>query len=107
MSLRKHQSIFLKNVAKLITWAFEQGYELTGGELYRTEEQQNIYRKNGTSKVQVSKHQKRLAIDLNLFIDGIYQTKTKPTESWQRIGKVCIQKIKQAMIGDGTAITLK
>lgn len=77
MSLRKHQSIFLKNVAKLITWAFEQGYELTGGELYRTEEQQNIYRKNGTSKVQVSKHQKRLAIDLNLFIDGIYQTKNE------------------------------
>ena len=75
MSLRKDQSIFLRNVAKLINWGFENGYELTGGELYRTDEQQAIYRKNGKSKVRVSKHQKRLAIDLNLFIGGVYQTK--------------------------------
>ena len=41
--MRKKQSIFILNVAKLIAWAFENGYELTVGEAYRTDEQQAIY----------------------------------------------------------------
>ena len=72
--MRKKQSIFILNVAKLIAWAFEQGYELTVGEAYRTEEQQAIYLQNGKSKAQRSRHQDKLAIDLNLFIDGVYRT---------------------------------
>lgn len=74
MTLREKQSTFIKNVAKLIIWAFEQGYELTAGELFRTEEQQQLYLKSGKSKAQRSRHQDRLAIDLNLFIDGVYKT---------------------------------
>ncbi len=74
MSLQKKQSIFLINVAKLILWANDQGYELTGGELHRSKEQQQIYLQTGKSKVAHSKHQDRLAIDLNLFINGVYQT---------------------------------
>ncbi len=73
MTLREKQSIFLLNVSKLIQWAFTQGYELTGGELLRTHEQQAIHLKNGKTKVKISKHQKKLAIDLNLFINGVYQ----------------------------------
>lgn len=76
--MRKKQSIFLRNVAKLITWAFENGYELTGGELTRTDEQQAIYRRKGLSKAVRSRHQDRLAIDLNLFINGVYQTTREP-----------------------------
>lgn len=60
----------MANLAKLILYAYEQGYELTGGELYRTQEQQDLHRAKGLSKVQVSQHQKRLAVDLNLFKDG-------------------------------------
>jgi len=74
MTLREFQSVFLRNVASLITWAFENGYELTGGELLRTKEQQEIYVNKGLSKTMNSQHLKKLAIDLNLFIDGIYQT---------------------------------
>lgn len=72
--MRKKQSVFLLNVADLIQWAFCNGYELTGGELWRPQEMQDIYLKQGKTKVKRSKHQDRLAIDLNLFIDGKYRT---------------------------------
>ncbi len=77
MGLRAKQSIFLKNVAKLILWAFENGFELTAGEMHRTQEQQDFYFKDGKSKVRKSPHQQRLAVDLNLFIDGKYITSNK------------------------------
>lgn len=70
MSLRSKQHIFLLNTAKLIFWLNENGYETTAGELYRTQEQQDIYYKNRLSKVKFSKHQERLAIDLNIFKNG-------------------------------------
>ncbi|RLI44530.1 hypothetical protein DRO61_12055 [Candidatus Bathyarchaeota archaeon] len=88
--MRAEQSIFLHNVAKLILWAFEQGYELTGGELHRTEDQQqlyyygfsieetngNLYLLQGEKKTKTlnSKHKNKLAVDLNLFINGKYIT---------------------------------
>ena len=71
--MRKKQSIFILNVAKLIAWAFEKGYELTVGEAYRTDEQQAIYLQQGKSKAARSRHQDKLAIDLNLFINGEYR----------------------------------
>lgn len=93
MTLREKQSVFISNVAKLITWAFENGYQLTIGEGLRTEEQQLLYfegytiKKLGSSlhfvkssrktKTLKSKHLEKLAIDLNLFIDGEYQTDAK------------------------------
>ena len=88
-TLNKKQSVFLQNVAKLITWAEANGFTLTGGELYRTDEQQDIYVRSGKSKTKRSKHQDRLAIDLNLFIDGKYITDTalyKPlAEYWKSL----------------------
>lgn len=78
MTLRQKQSIFLVNVANLILWACNEGYELTGGELWRTEEQQAFYLANKLSKAKRSKHQDRLAIDLNLFINGKYITTREP-----------------------------
>lgn len=76
MSLRKEQSIFLKNIAKLILWAFENGYELTGGELQRTMYQQRKYIQEGKSKTLRSRHLSKKALDLNLFIDGKYVADT-------------------------------
>jgi hypothetical protein len=74
-SINDDQSLFLQDVAKLISFAHTQkGIMLTGGELYRTAEQQAIYLAKGLTKVKLSQHQKRLAIDLNLFIDGVYQS---------------------------------
>ena len=70
MSLVKEQAAFLLDVAKLINFATEQGFVVTGGELSRTAEQQQIYMKTGRSKTMNSLHLKRCAIDLNFFKDG-------------------------------------
>ena len=70
MSLVQHQAAFLLDVTKLINKATEMGFAVTGGELFRTAEQQQIYLKTGRSKTMNSNHLKRLAIDLNFFKDG-------------------------------------
>jgi len=43
---------------------------ITGGELYRTAEQQKIYVAEGKSKTTNSNHLRRLAIDLNFIQNG-------------------------------------
>jgi peptidoglycan L-alanyl-D-glutamate endopeptidase CwlK len=70
MNLTDTQFEFLQDVAKLIEFAKNEGYKITGGELYRTAEQQAIYFNEGKSKAKMSQHQKRLAIDLNVFKNG-------------------------------------
>ena len=70
MSLVKEQSAFLLDVCKLIEHATESGWTVTGGELARTVEQQQIYVKSGRSKTMDSNHLKRCAVDLNFFRDG-------------------------------------
>jgi hypothetical protein len=76
-SLSSQQWLFLQHVAKLITWAADKGMQLTGGELYRPDATQRLYLAQGKSKVRFSRHQQRLAIDLNLFLAGVYQQHTE------------------------------
>lgn len=71
MSIINDQFSFLIDVCKLITEAEKQGFIVSGGELFRTPEQQDIYIKNGKSKTKNSYHLKRLAIDLNFFKPSI------------------------------------
>ena len=59
MSLSQEQAAFLLDACKLITYATEQGFVVTGGELARTPEQQAIYFKTGRSKTMNSIHLKR------------------------------------------------
>lgn len=70
MSLQSEQTAFLKDVVKLLTFASATGFDATGGELYRTQAQQDIYVKEGKSKTSNSYHLKRLAIDLHFFMDS-------------------------------------
>lgn len=70
MSLVNIQANFLLDVCKLIVYATEKGFVVTGGELARTAEQQEIYVKTGRSKTMQSLHLQRCAIDLNFFKDG-------------------------------------
>lgn len=72
MSTTDKQFEFLQDVAKLIQFCADNGYKITAGELFRTEEQQKIYVDTGRSTTMASKHRKRLAIDLNFFCDGQY-----------------------------------
>jgi len=70
MTLRGQQSFFVLLVGQLIEWAYEQGYELTFGECFRTQEQAEWNAQHGTG-ISNSLHRIRLAIDLNLFRDGV------------------------------------
>lgn len=82
MSLRKKQSQFVRMVGQLIAYADSLGYELTFGDAYRSPKV-----KYGHAR---SLHRKRLAIDLNLFIDGKWMKKTKDFKAlgayWESIG---------------------
>ena len=77
MSMTVNQAAFLLDACKLIQFATEQGYTVTGGELWRSPEQHAIYVKTGRSKTLNSRHLSRQAIDLNFFKDGqlIYDAK--------------------------------
>ena len=73
MTLHEAQSSHTLAVSKLITWAYEQGYELTWGEAFRTQEQAQWDATNHIGIVN-SVHCERLAVDLMLFKDGVYLT---------------------------------
>lgn len=71
MTIREKQSVFTQNIGRLIDFAFKEGYELTFGEAYRTDYQQAEYVRTGFSKTMSSRHLYRLAVDFNLFRNGI------------------------------------
>ena len=68
--LSDEQFEFLKDISKLINYCILKNIKITGGELYRTDYQHAENVRTGKSKTKRSKHQDRLAIDLNFFIDG-------------------------------------
>ena len=70
MSMVKMQHEFLQDVVKLLQKAYELGFVVTGGELWRPIEMQKLYVKMGRSKTMQSAHLNRLAIDFNFFLDG-------------------------------------
>jgi hypothetical protein len=70
MSRVSEQAAFLLDVCKLVQKAAEIGFVVTGGELWRTPDQQAIYVKTGRSKTMNSLHIDRRAVDLNFFVDG-------------------------------------
>jgi len=75
---------FLQDLSKLVDYADSLGYKLTGGELWRTMYQQRYNVAHGLSWTYNSKHLKRRAIDLNLFIDDRYQ---QTCEAYEILGQ--------------------
>lgn len=90
MKLSEKQRAFTLMVAELVFFAYARRMELTYGEAHRSAEQQELHRKSGRSRVRHSKHQDRLAVDMNLFVDGAYvRDKEKYRvlgEKWESIG---------------------
>jgi len=70
MSLSDQQFEFLKDVGLLIQFIANRGYKVTGGELYRPNEMQELYLQMGKTKSKISNHQHKMAIDLAIFIDN-------------------------------------
>lgn len=72
MSLSRAQQEFMRDVALLITYINDIGYECTGGDLYRDPRSHGKMHEKGVYGRAKSAHKQRLAIDLNLFKDGVY-----------------------------------
>lgn len=71
MSLLQEQFAFSKDVAALFLYLIDHGFNWSLGEALRTEYQQAEYVRTGRSKTSNSQHLKKLAIDLNIFKDGM------------------------------------
>ena len=79
MSLRKQQSEFALKITYLIQKIYAEGYEVTLGDAWAK-----------TGHKDGSFHYKRLAIDLNLFKDGVWlqdtESHTQFGEYWESLG---------------------
>ena len=74
MTLGDKQRLFTRLLANLLEFAHSRGYEITLGDAYRD---QRVHGKVGEKKGyghRSSCHKLRLAIDLNLFKNGIFLT---------------------------------
>jgi hypothetical protein len=93
MKLGERQRLFVKLLPRLIDYAYEQGYELTVGDAFRD------HRLHGKPGVKMgyghpnSNHKNKLAIDLNLFKDGVFlettEAHTPLGEFWEKLHPLC------------------
>jgi len=83
MTLRQKQSKFAAMTVSLFSHILQCGYEFTYGDAARID-------KKGHKEN--SKHYIRLAIDINLFLNGTFLTKTEDHEKfgifWESIGGI-------------------
>jgi hypothetical protein len=90
MTLSEKQQQFARMVFMLLAFVnTKNGYEVTFAQAYRSPERAAEKARLGTG-ISNSLHCKRLAIDLNLFVRGVYQTTTaahKPLgKFWKSLG---------------------
>jgi hypothetical protein len=83
VTLREKQSAFAALIPRLIDEALFRGYAVTLGEAWRSPDEAARLAKLGTG-IRASLHCDRLAIDLNFFVDGVYQTSS---DAHQAIGE--------------------
>lgn len=90
MKLGQKQRKFTRMIARLIEYAYSNGYELTFGDAYRDPRLHGDVGVKKSYSSANSLHKERLAVDFNLFKDGQYLTTTeahKPLgEYWESIG---------------------
>lgn len=89
-SLRERQSEFASKVPMLINKALELGYEVTLGDAYRDPRVHGSFGERKGYGESKSFHKLRLAIDINLYKEGKYLTKTEDHkvlgEYWESLG---------------------
>lgn len=82
MKLSAKRILFSRLLSELILWAAQNGYDLAIDQVKRTESEAKANAAKGTGIVN-SLHLIGLAADLNLYINGEYQT---TTEAHKKIG---------------------
>lgn len=95
-------------VADLIIFAYDHGYELTFGDAYRDPRVHGHVGQKQSYSSANSLHKERLAVDFNLFKDGVYLTRTEDHrplgEYWESIGGAWGGRFKSA---DGNHYSLE
>ena len=76
MKLSEKRILFTRLLAELILWAEKNGYDLALDQVKRTEAEAAANAVKG-SGIRNSLHLLGLAADLNLYINGVYQTTTE------------------------------
>lgn len=82
-TLLEKQTAFALFISKMIVWAYNEGYEVTFGEAWRSDETAKLDAQEGKG-IDNSLHRLRLAEDLNLFKDGKFLT---ATEDYKPLGE--------------------
>lgn len=90
MSLFEHQVLFTSLLPKLLNKAFELGYQVTLGDAYRDPRVFGVVGEQKGYGYSKSAHKQRLAIDLNLFKNGVFLQSTEDHkllgEFWESLG---------------------
>lgn len=93
MTLGEKQELFMRLLPRLIDHAHELGFEVRGGDLFRDERVHGKFGEKGGYGARHSMHKLRLAIDLNLFRDGVYLQDTEDHaelgEWWEEQHELC------------------
>jgi len=76
MTLREAQSLHVRLTAILIDYIYQEGYEATWGETVRSKAQAEANAQSGAG-ISNSLHLIGLAVDINLFKDGVYLPSTE------------------------------
>lgn len=89
-TLGQKQRMMAPMVAELIQFAYDMGYEVTFGDAYRDPRVHGAVGVKNSYSSANSVHKERLAVDLNLFKNGKYLTRTEDHqllgEFWESIG---------------------
>ena len=75
MALGEKQRAFARLVGRLLTHADTLGFQITLGNAFRSPEEAARLAALGLG-IKNSLHTKRLALDINLFVDGVYRADT-------------------------------
>ena len=93
MTLGQRQRLFTQLISKLITFAYDNGYELTFGDAYRDPRVHGDVGSKKSYSSANSLHKQRLAVDFNLFKNGVYLTATNDHkalgEYWESLHPLC------------------
>lgn len=92
MTLGEKQRLFARLIGELLVWAYAHGYEFSFGEAERKPAQAAANASAGTG-ISNSLHLRRLAVDLNLFVHGVYQTDSRAHlpigQHWESMHPLC------------------
>jgi len=93
LKLGQKQELFTRLICtKLVPFALSKGYEIRGGEWWRSEAAAIEYARTGKG-IKNSNHRKKLAWDVNLFKNGKYLTDPEDYrelgEYWKTLNPLC------------------